>query len=191
MRFEKGHKDATRQRIIDTASVLFRQNGVAATGIAGLMAEAGLTHGGFYAHFASKEALLGAAAASAMAGSRSRKVLEESGLEAFIRNYVRKAHRDAPGQGCTAAALTAEMARQGNAARAEFSAGLEAIFSRIAEKLPENVPRNDRWAAAVGIFGVMMGTLQLARAVPDKKRSDRILESGITAALRLAAACVG
>jgi TetR/AcrR family transcriptional repressor of nem operon len=186
MRFEKGHKEATRQRIIETASARFRKDGVAATGIAGLMADAGLTHGGFYAHFASKEELVGEATAAALLGAKSRVVLEEAGLEAFIRSYLRKAHRDTPEQGCAAAALAPEIARNGETTRANFAEGLEEIFARIAKKLPDNVPYPARWETAVGIFGVMMGTLQLARAVLDKKLSDRILESGIAAALRLA-----
>jgi TetR/AcrR family transcriptional repressor of nem operon len=188
MRFEKGHKEATRQRIIETASTRFRRDGVAATGIATLMADAGLTHGGFYAHFASKEDLVREAAAAALAGAKSRAVLEDSGLEAFIRSYLRTSHRDQPEHGCAAAALSAEIARHGDATRATFAEGLESIFTSIAEKLPAKIPAAARWDMAVGIFAVIMGTLQLARAVPDKKRSDRILESGITTALRMVTA---
>jgi TetR/AcrR family transcriptional repressor of nem operon len=187
MRFEKGHKETTKQRIIETAAARFRKDGVAATGIAGLMAGAGLTHGGFYAHFASKEELVREAVVAALAGSKARVVLEEAGLEAYIRSYLRKAHRDTPEQGCAAAALAPEIARHDDTTRADFTKGLEGIFTRIAEKLPENVPEAARWETAVGIFGVIMGTLQMARAVADKKLSDRILESGIAAALRLAA----
>jgi TetR/AcrR family transcriptional repressor of nem operon len=187
MRFEKGHKEATRQRIIETAAARFRKDGLAATGIAGLMADAGLTHGGFYAHFASKEALVREAMAEALAHGKSRAVLEENGLEAYIRSYLRKAHRDSPEQGCAAAALTPEIARHDKTTRADFSEGVQSTFGRIAEKLPEHVPEAARWETAVGIFGLMMGTLQLARAVPDRKLSDQILESGIATALRLAA----
>jgi hypothetical protein len=126
------------------------------------------------------------ATAAALLGARSRVVLEESGLEAFIRSYLRKSHRDTPEQGCAAASLAPEIARNGEATRANFAEGLEAIFARIANKLPEDISYPARWETAVGIFGVMMGTLQLARAVPDKRLSEQILESGIAAALRLA-----
>jgi TetR/AcrR family transcriptional repressor of nem operon len=187
MRFEKGHKAETRRRIIETAAARFRKDGVAATGIAGLMADAGLTHGGFYAHFPSKEALVGEAVAAALASAKAGAVLEESGLEAYIASYLQKAHRDTPEQGCPAAALAPEIARHDESVRADFTQGLEAIFARIAAKLPDIVPEPARWDMAVGIFGVMMGTLQLARAVSEKQLSDRILESGIAAALRLAA----
>jgi TetR/AcrR family transcriptional repressor of nem operon len=187
MRFEKGHKETTRQRIIETAAARFRKDGVAATGIAGLMADAGLTHGGFYAHFDSKEALVREAMAEALAHGKSRAVLEKSGLEAYVRNYLRRGHRDTPEHGCAAAALAPEIARHGVATRADFTKGLEGIFARIAEQLPEDIPPATRWEVAVGIFGVMMGTLQLARAVVDETLSDRILESGIAAALGMAA----
>ncbi len=188
MRFEKGHKEVTKRRIIETASARFRRDGVAATGIAGLMADAGLTHGGFYAHFSSKEELVREAVATALAGTKSRAVLEQSGLEAYIRSYLRAAHRDAPELGCAAAALAPEIARHDKTTRADFTEGLEGIFARIAARLPEHVPEAQRWQTAVGIFGVMMGTLQMARAVADKELSDRILESGIAAASQMAAA---
>jgi TetR/AcrR family transcriptional repressor of nem operon len=186
MRFEKGHKDATRQRIIAAASERFRQDGVAATGIAGVMEAAGLTHGGFYAHFPSKEDLVRAATASAMQGTPSRTVLEQHGLEAYIRTYLRTSHRDAPGQGCAAAALAPEIARASDATRADFAAELDDTMAEIAARLPPDRPAAARWETAIAIFGVMLGTLQLARAVPDKTRSDRILSSGIQAALQLA-----
>ena len=186
MRFEKGHREATRQKIIETASARFRRDGLAATGIAGLMADAGLTHGGFYAHFPSKEELVREAVTAALAGSKARVVLEESGLEAYVKTYLRKAHRDAPEQGCAAAALTPEIARHGNATRADFTKELDATFAGIAARLPDAVPEPARQEMAIGIFGAMMGTLQMARAVTDTELSDRILESGARAALRLA-----
>jgi TetR/AcrR family transcriptional repressor of nem operon len=188
MRFEKGHKAATRQRIVETASARFRKDGLAATGIAGIMAEAGLTHGGFYAHFDSKEDLVREAALSALSGAKSRAVLEESGLEAFIRGYLRKAHRDAPEQGCAMAALAPEISRHSDTLRSDFAAWLDEVCTAIVARLPEDVPVAARWQTAFGIFGVMLGTLQLARVVPDEALSDRILEGGIAAALRLAAA---
>jgi TetR/AcrR family transcriptional repressor of nem operon len=186
MRFEKGHKDATRQRIIETAAARFRQDGVAATGIAGLMAEAGLTHGGFYAHFASKEALVGAAMREALAHSKARTALAQSGLEAYIRTYLRPAHRDAPAHGCVVATLAPEIARHDETTRAGFTDGLRDIFERIEAKLPATIPPEDRPTIAIGIFGVMVGTLQMARTVTDPTLSTQILDSGIAAALALA-----
>ena len=168
---------------------MFRRDGVEAVGIAGLMAEAGLTHGGFYAHFRSKEELVREAMLFAFEQSRLRK--ETSGdkaaaLEERIRSYLRPAHRDAPERGCAVAALVSEIARHETATREVFAEKLEALTKRIAELLPDSVPEAERTATATAIFGTMLGTLQMARAVTNPARSDAILEGGIQAALRLA-----
>jgi TetR/AcrR family transcriptional repressor of nem operon len=189
MRFEKGHKAATRQKIIETAAARFRKDGIAATGIAGLMADAGLTHGGFYAHFGSKEALVREALEAAALGSRAR--LDRAGakipgLEGYIRSYLRPAHRDAPEQGCFVAALGAELARHEPETRAAVTDKVEGLLARIAAQLPAGASAERRLETAIGIFGVMSGTLQLARAVTNEAMSDKILESGIAAALKLA-----
>ncbi len=192
MRFEKGHKAATRQKIIETAAARFRRDGIAATGIAGLMADAGLTHGGFYAHFGSKEELVREALDAAAVASRAR--LERASgdgnprLEAYIRSYLRPAHRDAPEQGCFVAALGAELARHEPETQAAVLEKIAGILARIAERLPAGDESPDaRQEMAIGIFGVMSGTLQLARAVAcDETLSTKILESGIAAALKLA-----
>jgi TetR/AcrR family transcriptional repressor of nem operon len=189
MRFEKGHKAATRQKIIENAAARFRQDGIAATGIAGLMADAGLTHGGFYAHFGSKEELVREAVEAAAAASQARLQragAQASGLEGYIRAYLRPAHRDAPAQGCVIAALGAELARHEPETRAAFSVQIETLLARIADQLPAEQSPEARREAAIGIFGVMNGTLQLARAVADEALSNQILASGIAAALKLA-----
>ncbi len=189
MRFDKGHKAATRKRIVAVASERFRRDGVSAVGIAGLMADAGLTHGGFYAHFDSKEDLLREAlvAASAGTGERLARAAAEdgAGLAGIIRYYLRPAHRDKPAQGCVVAALAPEIARQPAETRAAFSARLAVVLGQIAAQLPAGFAAAERDAAAIGIFGVMVGTLQLSRAVADPELSGRILESGVAAALRL------
>ena len=113
MRYDKGHKDATRQRILDVASRQFREQGVAAVGLAGIMADAGLTNGAFYAHFDSKEDLvrevLSHAGISAINCRRPPRA--GAGLEAPIRDYLSASHRDNPGGGCPTSALVAEIAR--------------------------------------------------------------------------------
>jgi len=189
VRFDKGHKQATRQRIIEAAAERFRKDGMAAVGIAGLMADAGLTHGGFYAHFESKEALLREALAAASDTTRQRltraTLRNGAGLEGLIRFYLRPEHRDTPAQGCAVSALVPEIARQSAATRDEFTDRLESFLALIASQLPEALPAARRQETTIGIFGVLLGTLQLARAVTDPVLSDNILESGITAALRL------
>ncbi len=192
MRFDKGHKEQTRRRIVETAASRFRKEGVAAVGIAGLMADAGLTHGGFYAHFASKEELVCAALDEAFTQTQQRraKAMEPASgpqkLEAMVRYYLRPIHRDTPERGCAAAALVAEIARHGEDARGVLSDGLKALLNQIIEILPSTKTIEEKERSAIGIFGVMLGTLQLARAVADPTMSDNILESGITAALKLA-----
>lgn len=192
MRFEKGHKQATRERIVETAAAKFRKDGVAAVGIAGLMSEAGLTHGGFYAHFESKEELVREAIASALDATRARMdraaQKHEAGLEGLIRNYLRASHRDTPEHGCAIASLAAEIARHEHATRAGFSARVTAFRDRIAAYLPQALPPAQNQATATGILSVLIGALQLSRVVTEPELSDMILENGITAALRLAQA---
>jgi AcrR family transcriptional regulator len=184
MRFEKGHKEATRRRVVEIAAEKFRAEGIAAVGIAPLMAQAGLTHGGFYAHFDSKEDLVREAVAAAFDSSRLKWT---AGLESLIRAYLRPSHRDHPGQGCVVAALTAEIAHRPDETRAAFAVRLDGFVAKIAALLPDTAPAAAREATATGILAVMIGALQMARAVPDEKRSETILESGIAAALSLAA----
>jgi TetR/AcrR family transcriptional repressor of nem operon len=187
MRYAKGHKDETRQHIVEVAAKKFREEGVAAAGIAGLMAEAGLTNGAFYSHFESKEHLVQEAMAHAL-GKRDA-ALREAGPgsgEAFIRSYLSPSHRDGAGQGCFTAALAAEIARHPEPTRTAFTQAIERTLGRIAAELPEAIPAGERQGKAAAIYGLMVGTLQLARAVTDRELSDRILAGGLEAALALA-----
>ena len=190
MRFEKGHKAATRQRILEVASKCFRRDGVSAAGIAGIMGEAGLTNGAFYAHFESKEALVREALASALADQHLR--LEEDqqaglDLEGAIRRYLNLAHLKDPAGGCPSAALLPEIARQPAPARQAYGKGLQNYVSSLAALLPHANPAT-RHRCATAIFALMVGTLQFARAVPDAAQAEQILEGGVEAALRLARA---
>jgi TetR/AcrR family transcriptional regulator, transcriptional repressor for nem operon len=184
MRYEKGHKDATRERIVDVASKLFRQNGVAAVGLAGIMSDAGLTNGAFYNHFESKEDLVQAVLASAL-NRRETKLKTASGLEGIIRDYLSSSHRDGAGGGCPTAALVAEIARHSKTTRDGFTEKVSAFIPLIASQLAKGSAA-ERRRIAVAIYGMMIGTLQLARAVNDRKLSDEMLESGVAAALQLA-----
>jgi AcrR family transcriptional regulator len=188
MRYEKGHKDTTRQRIIDVAAKQFRENGVAAVGLAGIMSDAGLTNGAFYSHFESKEDLVQTVLAHALS-RREATLLAASeanvGLEATIRDYLSSRHRDRPGGGCPTAALVAEVARHPKATRDAFTDKVSTFIPLIASQIRAG-SASARRRNAVAIYGMMVGTLQLARAVNDKELSDEILESGVTAALALA-----
>jgi TetR/AcrR family transcriptional repressor of nem operon len=188
LRYQKGHKDTTRQHIIDVASGQFRENGVAAVGLAGIMSGAGLTNGAFYAHFDSKEDLVQAVLRNALSRREGalRTALESgAGLEAVIRDYLSARHRDGAGRGCPTAALVAEIARHPNKTRDAFTAKISEIIALLAAQIRDRSAAGRR-RKAVAIYGMMVGTLQLARAVNNRLLSDEILEGGVTAALTLA-----
>jgi AcrR family transcriptional regulator len=152
------------------------------------MAEAGLTHGGFYSHFKSKEELIREALGEASNQSRVRfsRRIEEGGLENWIRSYMRREHRDRPEIGCAAAALVSELARRPKTSRAKFAENFGRLFDEIAEHLPRGGSPERRRQTAIGIFSTLMGALQLARASGDESTSEEILEAGIANALALA-----
>lgn len=188
MRFEKGHKAATRQHILEVASKCFRRDGISAAGIAGIMSEAGLTNGAFYPHFASKEELVREALSTALGKQQTH--LEESlqagrELETEIRRYLSLGHVKNPECGCPSATLLPEIARQPAPTRQAYEAGLSSYLSLLAALLPNAGP--DLAARrARAIFGLMVGTLQLARAATDDAIAEQILEGGVEAALLLA-----
>jgi AcrR family transcriptional regulator len=188
MRYEKGHKDATRKRIVDVASKRFRKEGVEAVGLAGLMADAGLTHGGFYAHFKSKEDLVREAVGDAFGQTNAafERVSKENedGFAVIVRGYLRPEHRDHPELGCVAATLTAEIARHPEPTRQAFNAQVNGLIDLVAARLPA-ASAEVRRKGATAVVALMMGTLQLARAETDPARSLEILESGVEAALAL------
>jgi AcrR family transcriptional regulator len=189
VRYEKGHKDATRKRIVKAAAKRFRKEGVGSVGVAGLMADAGLTHGGFYAHFGSKEELFREAVGNALDETLARLTRfakgDPGGLEAMVRDYLDAWQIEKPERGCAAASLVAEIARSSRPTRIAFEKKLEGFVELIAQQLSES-DRDVRRRRAVAIFGSLIGTLQLARAVADKRLSDQIRQSGIDAVMCLA-----
>jgi AcrR family transcriptional regulator len=187
MRYDKGHKDATRKRIIDVASKRFRKEGLEAVGLAGLMADAGLTHGGFYAHFKSKEDLVREAVTDAFRQSNARFERaardDEDRFAAIVNGYLIPEHRDRPDLGCVAAALVSEIARHTEPTRQAFTSQLNSLIDLVEAQLPPGPP--DRRKCATAIVALMMGSLQLARAETDVTRSAEILASGAEAAFAL------
>jgi TetR/AcrR family transcriptional repressor of nem operon len=187
MRYEKGHKETTRKHIVKVASERFRRDGIEGTGLAGLMADAGLTHGGFYSHFSAKEELVGEAVNYAL--KKNLAELHETakcdGLAGILHSYLRPWHVDTPARGCAFAALTSEIARQSRPIRAAFT---QKYIEFIMAHLVDSAGATTRRRRALAIFTIMMGTVQFARAVSEKRLSDEILESGIAAALELAQA---
>lgn len=194
MRYEKGHKEQTRNRVLAIAGVQFRAKGIEGTGVAGLMADAGLTHGGFYAHFKSKDDLVREALSSARASSREAWAAEakaarergEDGLEAIVHRYLRTVHRDRPEAGCAVAALAPEVARNDPKTRRIMADAASDMVAIIAAELPPSFAEEKATETAYAIFGLMVGTLQLARVTTDPVLSETVLRSGQEAALRLA-----
>ncbi|WP_330220210.1 TetR/AcrR family transcriptional regulator [Mycolicibacterium peregrinum] len=174
-------KAETRRRIIETASERFKQDGIDGSGIATLMSDAGLTNGAFYAHFSSKGDLVANVVADQLQAQRDSLSALPSGreaLEAFVREYLSPHHRDHPGTGCPNAALLDEIGRCDDAVRDAYTEGMQSIVDVIAAHLSPRRPSTAR-TTAVGLFTVLVATLQLARAVSDRQLSDDILASGI------------
>lgn len=168
-----------RKRIVDVAGQLFCERGFDGIGVADLMKAAGLTHGGFYGHFSSKEEL--AAEASAEALARAAKMwaaLAESSrgapLGAIARNYLSETHRDAPGKGCAVAALGPDASRQGRPVRRAFTEGLEKLLDILTEASPGR-SKAQRRKAALAVMAQMVGAVVLARLVEDEELSKDIL----------------
>ena len=187
MRYGKEHKQATRRRIIQTAGRRFKRDGIDGSGIATLMADAGLTNGAFYAHFASKEDLVATAVADQLRAQRasvSAQTPDLAGLEQYVRAYLSVEHRDTPDDGCPSAALLDEIGRCPDATKRAYTDGLLAMVDDIAARLAPQDPPSAR-AKTLSVFALMVGTLQLSRALADRQLADQVLEQGIHNALTL------
>ena len=188
MRYSKEHKQETHARIVKKASVRLREKGAHGIGVADLMKEAGLTHGGFYAHFDSREALVIEAFAYAMDRSVEhwRKIAAdtppEKRLSTIIDSYVSTVHRDDPGRGCAVPTLGAEIARESPKTRKAFAAKLEQMIDMMADQVLD-VPRKTARKQAVAALASMMGTLVLSRIAGNGDFSDEMLGAGRDAVL--------
>jgi TetR/AcrR family transcriptional repressor of nem operon len=193
MRYSKEHKQETHARIVKKASVRLREKGAHGIGVADLMKEAGLTHGGFYAHFDSREALVIEAFAYAMDRSteRWRKIAEQTApekrLATIVESYLTPVHRDDPGHGCAVPTLGAEIARESAKTRKAFAAKLEQMIDMMADQVLD-VPRKTARKQAIAALTTMMGTLVLSRIAGTGEFSDEILTAGRDAVLGRAAA---
>jgi len=171
--------EATRRAILSVAARIIRERGPDRIGVAEVMREAGLTHGGFYAHFASRDALVAEAIRIMFDGGRQKftaRIGTKTGpdaLKAWIDSYVSRDHRDNPGGGCAMAALISDMARLEPAARAAFDEGIRGIASRLSAHLPASTEEH----AVCSLMAEMAGAVALARAVSDPQLSDRILKT--------------
>ncbi len=186
-RYGKAHKQATRQRIIEAAGGRLKRNGIHGSGIATLMADVGLTNGAFYAHFDSKEDLVARAVAEQLREQResfSAQPPGRAGLEQIVRAYLSVEHRDNPESGCPSAALLDEIGRSPDAIKRAYTDGLLVVIDDIATRLASDDPN---WARTktLSVFAMMVGTLQVSRALANRQLADEVLEQGIQNALAL------
>lgn len=182
MRYDAEHKDKTRQRVLKEAARAIRAEGPHRVAVAGVMAKAGLTHGGFYAHFASKDELVAEAIGTMFEDAAKRFGREADGrdsaaaLDAYIDFYLSTAHRDAPSTGCPLPSLSADLPRLAEPARQRFEQGVAALTGRIAGLLTAR-GQADAEALAGSVIAELVGALALSRAVADPVRSQSILDN--------------
>lgn len=189
VRYSKEHKEETRRRILEAAARAYREEGVDGVGIGELMQSIGLTHGGFYAHFDSKDALVAEACDSVRSPLAQRyfewaeEVGGAEGLRRMIRGYVSRQHRDDPGLGCLMPALAADASRSAPEVRASFTRSLRRLAAGVARLLPggrrapvaEETAKDAIPDEALVLVSGMVGAVLLSRAVDDPELSDRIL----------------
>lgn len=190
-RYTPEHKDATRRRMIESSGRRFKRDGFDGAGISALVADAGLTNGAFYGHFASKDDLIANVVSAQLAAQLARVEALPIGLssvEIFVRDYLSAEHRDDPGDGCPSAALLDEITRQDFATREAYTDGARALIDAIARHLAEDDPGDsaDARQRAIGLFTVLVSSLQLARAVTDPDLSDQVLASAYVNAMNIA-----
>jgi TetR/AcrR family transcriptional repressor of nem operon len=184
-RYGKEHKLATRQRIIETAGRRLKRDGIDGSGVATLMADAGLTNGAFYAHFASKEDLVATAVSDQLRDQRERLAAVapgRAGIEQVVRAYLSPEHRDNPEDGCPSAALLDEIGRCAEPTRRAYTDSVLAFIDDFAARLAPHDPESAR-TTVLSVYALMVGTLQLSRALADRELSDAVLEQGISNAL--------
>jgi TetR/AcrR family transcriptional regulator, transcriptional repressor for nem operon len=191
VRYGREHKQATRRRIIEKAGPRLKRDGIDGTGVATLMADAGLTNGAFYAHFASKEELVAAVVADELRAQDESVVAQaaagRAGLEQIVRGYLSAQHRDSRGDGCPNAALLDEIGRCADATRQAYTGGVLLLIEGIASRMAPDDPSSAR-VKALSLLALMAGTLQLSRALVDRQLSDQLLDQGVSNALALAGA---
>jgi TetR/AcrR family transcriptional repressor of nem operon len=187
VRYGTEHKQATRRRIIETAGRRFKRDGIDGSGVATLMADAGLTNGAFYAHFASKDDLVAQAITDQLREQReslSAVAPGRAGVEQFVRSYLSAEHRDNPADGCPSAALLDEIGRGTDTTKQAYTDGLLAVIDDIIDRLDTGDQPSAR-AKTLSVFALMVGTLQLSRALADRQLADAVLDQGLQNALAL------
>jgi len=174
MRYTQEHKAEIHRRILAEASLRFRRDGVAATGVQTLMNALGLTHGAFYAHFPSKDALVEEVLRSGtepLDETVSELFARRDALPAFIDNYLAKGHRDSPGTGCPLPTVSAELAQRGRQSRES-----DRIVRDRLQRIEAALEGDGAADASIALLSTLVGALLLSRSVADSALSDRILD---------------
>ena len=181
MRYQADHAEQTRALVLSIAAADIRTHGPNGVSVAGIMKRAGLTHGGFYAHFKSKDDLLAAAIGemfSTSAALAKAMVAEAHGfdrLRIFIRSYVSRSHRDSPERGCALTTLANDIARASPMVRSAFDSGAKGLASRLAAMIPDSIP--DRIELGQALLSEMVGAVSLSRAIANAALSDAVLKN--------------
>ena len=171
MKVSREQMAENRRRILDVASQLFKDKGFDAVSVAEVMNAAGMTHGGFYGHFSSKDDLVAQSLAYALGADSGG----EGDFSAFVRSYLAPRHRNNPAGGCPTAGLAASIRHQTPAAQAAMTEGLRMQIARIEKALPEQTSAEKR-RTAIGSWSAMVGAVILARAINNEELSNEILE---------------
>jgi len=189
MRYSTEHKTETRRRILQAASEAFRERGVAATGVDEVMRRAGLTHGGFYAHFRSKSELVAEACATGFDMGRANLAriaalpTKRERVRALVWSYLSLHHRDSLAGGCLVASLGMEASRASGRARQGYASAFQSHRSRLAAalRLHDEPVENERLATA--LLSQLVGALIMARTLADSPESEAILAQARRTAL--------
>jgi TetR/AcrR family transcriptional repressor of nem operon len=191
MRKSKAETARTRERIVETASKQFRRHGISDAGLSRLMAAAGLTHGGFYRHFASKDQLVSEACHKALltlTGGLEAHIAGKSPnhvLSLLLEKYLSRAHRDQPATGCVLAALGSELARSDAATRDAATDGFVRLTGLIARQL-KTMPPDEAHDRSLAIAATMVGAITLSRVITDAPTSNALLRATKNYILRAA-----
>ena len=182
MRVSRQKAEENRERILKAASRLFRERGIDASGVDDVTKAAGLTHGGFYRHFDSKEALVAEAVELALSASAKRwrkhadGVASEEALGALVARYLSREHRDSPGRGCPLSALGSEVTHQPKSVRRSFTKGLMEMLNVLEDLSPDEDPAKRRDRAVLTLVS-LIGAIIMARAVENSDFSTLILST--------------
>ena len=183
MRYPEGHKAEVHDRLIQIAGRVLRLKGPEAVSVVEVMREAGLTHGGFYAHFKSKDALLVEALEAIFRNARLKYGQQIAGLPprhalaSFVDSYVSATHRDHPEAGCALTALNSDLPRQSQAVREAFDRGTKAMIAWFARTIEKAGIATEGEGLAAAVVSAMVGAVAISRTIADPKLADEILAS--------------